>query len=401
MNIISKKQLDTANLAVTRELAALGFWDEALAETDAYLTFMGSAYGWQMYESGGEILIPSISLSRLGEKILKQKEVSLRDILRHEFAHALAHTHPELVKNKQFEKIFDGPHENDAGLQQVYDPAFHVSEYAATMPMEDFAEVFMLFVKHKGKLPAALNRPAIRKKWNFIAKLPGKMRQIPAIRPPAPMRAKPGKRKVRPPAKPEKIRLKVETTQQTDGHNCGAHALMALLKYHGWEVRLREIKEALGSDHHAIPPIPGRKKMERLLDQYDWDTKGTLPFDLFFVMWNYRLTTRLLPLFPEKLKTALRKELSQNRPVLGMTWNGAYLHWLVISGVDEDGAWVADSLDADRTYRMDWEDLDKDLIGAIAAIPKDDLLVSALTRSVTCTVTAMQRVVRRRIRGET
>ncbi len=73
LNIISKKQLDSANLVVTRELSALGFWDGALAETDTYLIFMGSAYGWQMYEMSGEILIPSMSLSKLGEKILHQK----------------------------------------------------------------------------------------------------------------------------------------------------------------------------------------------------------------------------------------------------------------------------------------------------------------------------------------
>lgn len=397
MQTISKKQLDTANLAVTGELASLGFWDEELAKTETYLTFAGRSYGLQFYESSGEIHIPSISLCRLGEKILRQKRVALRDILRHEFAHALAHTYPELVKNTQFEKVFGGPHEMDPGLAQVYDSAFHVSEYAASMPMEDFAEVFMLYLKHKGQLPKRLDRPAIRKKWKYIDKLPGKIKRKPAPCPPAPMRARPGKRKAPSPGPTKAIKLKVKTTEQKDGHNCGAHAVMALLKYHGWKVSFREIKEELGSDHHALPPVPGRARVERLLDKYDLDSKGTLPFDLFYVVWNHRFTTRLLPLSTTRLKPALHRELTKKRPVVAGLWNGSFLHWLVISGIDAKGAWVADSLDADSPYHMDWEELDTDLIAAIAAIPKDDLLVSALTRSATCTTTLIQRVVRRRM----
>jgi len=393
LNVINKKQLDSANQAVTGELAAFGFWDEELAKTDTYLTLAGRAYGWQMYESSGEIHIPAISLNRLSEKILKQKRVTLRDILRHEFAH----TYPELVKNKQFEKVFGGPHELDSGLAQVYDPAFHVSEYAASMPMEDFAEDFMHYLKHKGELPKRLDQPAIRKKWNYIDKLPAKIKRKPAPRPSASKRAMPVKRKASSPAPTKAIKLKVKTTEQKDGHNCGAHAVLALLKYHGWNVSFREIKEELGSEPHALPPIPGRAKVERLLDKYDLDSKGTLPFDLFHVLWNHRFTTRLLPLSATKLKPALHQELAENRPIVAGLWNGSYPHGLVISGMDKQGAWVADSLDAKNSYRMDWEKLDTDLFAAIVAIPKDDLLVSALTRSATCTATLIQRVARRRI----
>ncbi|MBQ6925468.1 MAG: hypothetical protein IJQ73_12580 [Kiritimatiellae bacterium] len=37
---------------------------------------------------------------------------------------------------------------------------------------EDFAETFMLFVKHKGKLPAPFKgKPVILKKWKAVAEI--------------------------------------------------------------------------------------------------------------------------------------------------------------------------------------------------------------------------------------
>ena len=37
---------------------------------------------------------------------------------------------------------------------------------------EDFAETFMLFVKHKGKIPARFaKRTVIRKKWKAVAEI--------------------------------------------------------------------------------------------------------------------------------------------------------------------------------------------------------------------------------------
>ena len=48
----------------------------------------------------------------------------------------------------------------------------YVSEYATSATQEDFAEIFMLFVKHKGKIPAKfVKKPAIRKKWKAVAEI--------------------------------------------------------------------------------------------------------------------------------------------------------------------------------------------------------------------------------------
>jgi len=47
--------------------------------------------------------------------------------------------------------------------------------YAATQPMEDFAENFMHFVKHRGDLPAKWQTRHIEKRWGFIHCLASKI----------------------------------------------------------------------------------------------------------------------------------------------------------------------------------------------------------------------------------
>jgi hypothetical protein len=95
-------------------------------------------------------------------------------LLRHEWAHALAHHHHDLVANREFRQAFDGSH--DCGRPvRAYCPTRHISAYAATQPMEDFAENFMHFVKHQGALPAKWQNQHIEKRWNFIHCLAAKI----------------------------------------------------------------------------------------------------------------------------------------------------------------------------------------------------------------------------------
>jgi hypothetical protein len=47
-----------------------------------------------------------------------------------------------------------------------------VTEYAASMPCEDFAETFHFYLRHKGRLPLRwANKPDIIHKWKFIESL--------------------------------------------------------------------------------------------------------------------------------------------------------------------------------------------------------------------------------------
>lgn len=170
MNVVTFSRLERANLAVTDELWKLGFYDERLQQVDVCLGLVHGAYGWQSYGGSGDIYIPAISLSKLGD-LLDGSYTSLRDVLRHEYGHALADTHRGLIRSSKFKAAFGASHSWDFSLE--YDPECHVTSYAADSPAEDFAEVFMLYVKCKGSLPKRLNTSAIRKKWQFIQKLRG------------------------------------------------------------------------------------------------------------------------------------------------------------------------------------------------------------------------------------
>ena len=97
------------------------------------------------------------------------------DVFRHEFGHALAHRYRNALNDGDlFRKAFEGPYgERPAPGTDPEDwEGRCVSRYAAKKTQEDFAETFMLFVKHKGKIPEKFSRrPAIRRKWKAVAEI--------------------------------------------------------------------------------------------------------------------------------------------------------------------------------------------------------------------------------------
>lgn len=102
------------------------------------------------------------------------------DVFRHEFGHALAERYPGARKNGGvFRAAFGGSYGGKPA--KGTDPADWedscVTPYAATATQEDLAETFMLFVKHKGKLPAKFAKKlAIRKKWKAVAEIVKRVR---------------------------------------------------------------------------------------------------------------------------------------------------------------------------------------------------------------------------------
>lgn len=174
MHLVTQSRLDRANYAVTCELDGHGFYDHHVQSVDTRLVAFGAAYGWQWYGTTGDINIPCISLSRLSH-LWKGGCTSLRDVLRHEFAHAIADTHRGLFRSSYFADAFGAAHHWD--FEWEYDPEDHVSEYAATAPAEDFAETFMFYIRHRGVLPAQHASETIKRKWKFIQRLSGAIRK--------------------------------------------------------------------------------------------------------------------------------------------------------------------------------------------------------------------------------
>lgn len=103
------------------------------------------------------------------------RQASIEDVIRHEFGHALADLYPRaLSKGGLFRKAFGGTYGptpvEERGVEGWEDR--YVSEYATSATEEDFAETFMLFVKHKGKMPRQFaGKPAIKKKWAAVAEI--------------------------------------------------------------------------------------------------------------------------------------------------------------------------------------------------------------------------------------
>ncbi|TWT80652.1 hypothetical protein CA13_20970 [Planctomycetes bacterium CA13] len=154
---------------VRSELDSFGLWNERLANVDVYLTWIGTAYGYQLYRTTGHIEIPAFSMDRLSEVVFGGPRRTLRDLLRHEYGHAVADTNRGLFRSRQFRAAFGTPH--DSCIESEYCSSVHVSHYAATDSSEDFAEVFMYFLKHNGRIPKRLKTHTIEAKWSFISRL--------------------------------------------------------------------------------------------------------------------------------------------------------------------------------------------------------------------------------------
>lgn len=167
--IITMSRLQSALDDVVDELDEMGLWNARLAKVDVYLTWFGTAYGWQLYRGSGHIGIPALSLSRVNEMIFGGARMTLRDLLRHEYGHAVADTNRGLIRSRLFADAFGTPH--DSEIPSDHSEVEHVTEYAATNSSEDFAEVFMFYLKHGGKIPTRYKTRKIERKWQFVDRI--------------------------------------------------------------------------------------------------------------------------------------------------------------------------------------------------------------------------------------
>ena len=174
IGIVPEAGLVAARKDIAAELLKFGFLDARVGQIAVKLVPLGVAYGWQDYRGSGTISVPRVSWPKLCN-LLEHEYVSLRDVLRHEYGHAVADTHQPLIRTPEFAFAFGDSHH--WATSSDYDPEVFVTTYAATATGEDFAETFMYFLKHKGRLPARFSTPAIRKKWQFVRRLGAQIRR--------------------------------------------------------------------------------------------------------------------------------------------------------------------------------------------------------------------------------
>ena len=163
-HVITLQDLCRANNQVTDEMDDLGLWSAHLDKVEVYLVPASWAhYGWYQRH----IHIPAITGAQLSD-FLAGHYTRLTDVLRHEWAHAVADRHPHLIETLRFERVFGGPYESDDAVRE-YDADHHLTRYAAVNPCEDFAEIFHYYLRHKGRLPVRLaKKPRIVRKWQFV-----------------------------------------------------------------------------------------------------------------------------------------------------------------------------------------------------------------------------------------
>jgi hypothetical protein len=126
------------------------------------------------------IYLPLSDLNRLRRYVVRRlggKPSSLRDVLRHELAHAFAVEHPTLVRrSRAFRTVFGAAYDHEGPVTD-YHREQHISPYASTNPAEDFAETFMTYVRKKGRIESFRSRRPLFRKLAFIRKLRGDIRR--------------------------------------------------------------------------------------------------------------------------------------------------------------------------------------------------------------------------------
>jgi hypothetical protein len=142
------------------------------------LYFARAEFPWRQvgYQSH-TIYIPRTSLTAVGNRLRGQR-LNLRDVLRHELAHALAFRSKNLVRGwDRFAEVFGGHHDSDEPARAPR-RAF-VTDYARTNPCEDFAECVMVYLRYRGDLDRYARRPELAAKMRLIGvSLPRRIRVL-------------------------------------------------------------------------------------------------------------------------------------------------------------------------------------------------------------------------------
>ena len=178
MKVVNQRQLERAVLDVQDELDKLGLWEGSkLQAVDVYLSWpvptLPAAYGFFIHGVStldqllgfrrGHIYIPRFVV---GPGMFSHR--GLRQVLRHEYGHAVAHKYPWIVRrSSDFNEAFGGSY----GSRQWENTEDYVTAYAKVHPSEDFAETWMTYLLHKGRQPSNMRSAALKKKWSFVSNI--------------------------------------------------------------------------------------------------------------------------------------------------------------------------------------------------------------------------------------
>ena len=171
MSFASEKKVRNAFSKVRCELRKMGLLsegkplDQISCRSVVHLSGLVGVMGFYTWGSN-VITIPSVFPAALSPYLSGR---SLINVFRHEFGHALADKYKRYVISAKFKKACGGNAFDTTCIAADHYVDEYVSNYAQQCPQEDFAETFMLYMKHKGKLPKEFSRrKAIKAKWAAV-----------------------------------------------------------------------------------------------------------------------------------------------------------------------------------------------------------------------------------------
>lgn len=160
------------------------------------------------------------------------------------------------------------------------------------------------------------------------------------------------------------IRLRMRGVPQSDDCGCGYFALSAVQRYYGLSPRDLSLRALLGTDHATPYGLPDG--MRQQIAARIPGMKGTLPHDIFAVLYRHGFQTRIAPSDYAAFRRSLRLNLLHGHPALALVDGVA--HWVVVSGIDPDGVWIVDSMLNEgnrRVYRLNDDEYQKRRTGEI------------------------------------
>ncbi len=166
--ILTNSLVDRARTDVLGEFHRAGIATGALenVRVDLGWVCLDDAYGYYEPDGPGVILLSRVTLARRGEYLGRSPWTSVRDVLRHEYAHALVHHHPACVAAPVFPRVF-GALVDAPGPVGPWHPDLHATPYAATSAGEDFAETVMVYLR--GAPPVRQGATVLRRKLGYVA----------------------------------------------------------------------------------------------------------------------------------------------------------------------------------------------------------------------------------------
>ena len=164
------------------------------------------------------------------------------------------------------------------------------------------------------------------------------------------------------------------TVPQPEDHTCGYCAMRTVYRYYGLDTRKLRLRERLGTDNRLfenVLPVALCDRLEAWREARGFDSTGVLPMDLFAVLCGDGFEFDWKAGSYAEYREDLYRHLKSGHPALALSLSGEP-HWVVITGMDDDGVWLADSsgyLDPDgrgrHRYRLTHERFGSEASGVV------------------------------------